>query len=373
MMLPTLAQPSKASPLGPKSVLVSEAVEPHSSPLGKTNRVFVSNDTLNVVRTEAQRLVQLGFANANRGMIQSARENFLQALRVMAQAKDAVRGERGHRQSLSEGMRAMKEAEDFQTIFGNAELGLDLENITETHQTPVLDGIDLLDVSPIAAYERYLEYAVGKLGEAVEGEPAGSMALYGLAKIETHLAEKQPEDGLVRKDRAVTYFQSALASHPQNHLAANEAGVLLVRQGRLDQAEAMLQRTVKLSPSSLSFHNLAVLQQKKGKMQLAQQNETHARRLAMQANRPIAPRRAGVTWVAPQAFARGVFPPANAAPQQGQPMPPQRVMVAHRTPAAQQPYRAGQNVQRGNVPGQRTNNGVNHSAWRTQKAPVRRW
>ena len=145
----------------------------------------------------------------------------------------------------------------------------------------------------------YHAYAEREFTRAVAGEQAGSMALHGLGKIYARLAERSDDDmHLTRK--AMTMYSAALAVRPDNHLAANELGVLLCRNGRPSDAARMFERTIDLAANATAYHNLAVAQRKLGMVAHAAANEQESQRLAAweRATGAVS-RRAGVAWVSP--------------------------------------------------------------------------
>jgi tetratricopeptide (TPR) repeat protein len=177
------------------------------------------------------------------------------------------------------------------------------------------------NILPHEAVVLYHHFAQEQLAKAVSGEQAGSMALYGLGRIDAQLAERKDDD--VRFVRgAMTMYAAALAACPHNHLAANELGVLECRTGRPAEAVRLFQRTIDFAPSATAYHNLAAAQQKLGLHAEAQANEQESQRLAAwERAQGALSRRAGVEWVAPEEMAR-IAPPAGLTP------PPTRAATA---------------------------------------------
>jgi hypothetical protein len=204
--------------------------------------------------------------------------------------------------SLNEGLRALDEANDFMPVSGA--LSFELDAIAATHQTPMLQVNNSRYTLPHEAVALYHRFAQQKLGAAVEGEQAGSMALHGLGKIHARWAETE-ENKLVAMRHSMTMYRAALVAHPRNHLAANELGVLLARSGRYDQAAAPLEWAAQLAGTATIYRNLAVVQQNRGELALAAEAKAQADRLAMlERTSGEVSRRHGVQWVAPQDFAR---------------------------------------------------------------------
>lgn len=259
-------------------------------------------DGLLLHATQARHHVQQGFGAANRGMLYAARQEFLQALRIIAEAKDARSGRRVHMDALSAGLTAVEEAEDIRQV-SNSVAQTNLSMWVATHQTPVLKGQDVSATLPLAIIDRYHQYAQHELGAAVAGDPTGSMALYGLARIYEHLGTENGADRVARARQSAALHEAALLAHPENHLAAHELGVVLTKLGLFERAVAMLTRSVQLHPSSTAYRNLAVASRRFGRHQQAATAERYAAQMAEQ-ERIAGASPSRVTWLDPEAFSR---------------------------------------------------------------------
>jgi tetratricopeptide (TPR) repeat protein len=251
--------------------------------------------------------VRRGYALAQRGALYAAQTEFVQVLRRVAQAKDAAHSGEEHSRALAAGLRALDEAEDF------APRGLQLEGdvnvwaVASSHRTPLLQQ-QANDVSLHQAASLYHAFAERQLAYAAGGEQVGSMALHGLGKINARLAELSDHD-VQHLRKATVMFSAALAARPDNHLAANELGVLLCRNGRPAEAARLFERTIDVAPSATAYHNLAVAQRKLGMHGRAVANEQESQRLAAwERTIGAVSRRAGVAWVAPADMARVAQP-----------------------------------------------------------------
>jgi tetratricopeptide (TPR) repeat protein len=257
--------------------------------------------------------VKRGYVLAQRGAVYAARTEFVQVLRRVAQAKDMAANCDEHSQALAAGLRALDEAEDFVPAGVQLEAELDVRATASSHRTPVIaESTDKL--LPHVAVKLYHDYAREQLAKAVAGEQAGSMALYGLGRIDAQLAERKDDDVRFVRD-AMTMYAAALAACPNNHLAANELGVLECRTGRPAEAARLFERTIDVAPTATAYHNLAVAQQKLGQHGNAQANEQESQRLAaLERAGGEFSRRAGVRWVAPEEMARVAQPGALTPP-----------------------------------------------------------
>lgn len=260
--------------------------------------------------------VQCAYGLAKNGAAFAAQTEFIQVLRRIAQAKDAAAGTDLHSRSLAAGLRALDEADDFMPQGAELEAEVNVKVIASAHRTPVLTQIDAS--TPLRSDEvvaLYHHFARLELGRAVAGEQAGSMALYGLGKVQNRLA--QEAQGELRHERkALTMFQAALDAGPSNHFAANEIGVLLSRSGRHVDAAMLFRRAIDVAPSSISYHNLAVVERKLGYHEYASANEQYAQHLAARDRAAGANSLArNVHWVNPQDLTRVTSAEPNMPPQ----------------------------------------------------------
>ena len=218
----------------------------------------------------------------------------------MAKAKDASQMTDRHSRALAAGLRAMAEADDF--LAAGDETGTPAA-LALGHQTPMLHEPESKWVLRHEAIAMYHLYAQQKLADAVLGEQAGSMVLFGLGKTYAHLAERDDLPQAIRK--SLTMYRAAVGAHGQNHLAANEAGVLLARAGRYRQAAPLLELAAQLGNASATHRNLAFVHQKLGDTQLA---STHQQIATYLSQREIAQGKLsaerGIAWISPDQFNR---------------------------------------------------------------------
>ena len=247
--------------------------------------------------------VQRGYALAQRGALYAAQTEFVQVLRRVAQAKDAARNGEEHSRALAAGLRALDEAADFSPRGTQLEGEVNVWLVASSHRTPVL-AYQNESVSLHEAAALYHAYAERQLAVAVAGEQAGSVALHGLGKIHARLAELTDDD-VQRTRTATAMFSAALAARPDNHLAANELGVLLCKSGRPAEAARLFERAIDFAPGATAYHNLAVAQRKLGMHGQSAANERESQRLAaLERAAGAVSRRAGVRWMAPEDMGR---------------------------------------------------------------------
>ncbi len=265
--------------------------------------------------TQGQQRVRHAFALANRGMLYAAEKEFLAAISAVAEAKDVASVTGRFTRLVDEGLTCLREAEDFQPPSAEASRKIDVEAIARFHRCDAVrrrraeTGEPL--TSPLAAVAAYYREAQNLLGQAMAGDPSGSMALYGLAKFHASLAELSVESRTLETRKAMTLFQAALLAHPHNHLAAHELGVHFARQRRYELAEQYLTRSMQVRPTSVACRNLSIVQRQRGDHVRAAKTGRYAEQLAgLNAQQQLSGQLRGgpVQWMSPQAFAASAGP-----------------------------------------------------------------
>ena len=246
-----------------------------------------------------------GFELAGRKAYYSARSEFVQALRAIAQALDAQSGTVAHAAALMHGLEALEESDDFVATGSILETHIDVAADIDAHRTPILRGAELRGVSPLVALQQYYTYAQEQLGVSVGHELAGSMALHGLGKVHAALAT-QDSPGTSGEAKAIVLERAALLAYPGNFMAANDLGVLLARVGRYAEAREALMQSLSVAEHPETWKNLAVVHQALGENQLAQLAR-HEAGLAATARgaqaKAESPAAGMVNWLPPSQFA----------------------------------------------------------------------
>jgi tetratricopeptide (TPR) repeat protein len=279
------------------------------------------------VSEQAAAMSRRAYGMAQKGMLFSAKQELVQALQLVAQARDVQAGATIHSQALATGLTALKEAEDFSPSSSRGGL-IDVASVARGHRTTILkSGTDL---PPVVAQQQYFAYAQQQLALASGNEPGASHALYSLGKIHSAMSAEGSAAQSLDGPRAMVFYQSALAVDSRNYLAANELGVLLARYGQLQEARQALVHSVSTRPHAQGWQNLAVVHRRLGETELARLAENERELIA---KNPAAAPRAGadqiIEWVDPQIFA------ARGTHQQDWPAP----AAAAATPTSSPPRR----------------------------------
>ncbi|MEM9351540.1 MAG: tetratricopeptide repeat protein [Planctomycetota bacterium] len=329
---PTRNRPQPAGPsllpLGPSLVeeqpagrptVRSEASAESSEPSAESRTPRLSEYTATLLPTGsrvqqlAEASVQRGYAFAKRGAYFTAEREFIEALKLVTRQKDLQSSRSSRSEALSAGLRALDEAEDFFPGGMQVQAELDLASIRASHLTKLDEPLED-QTQAQHVLDLYLRYAQVQLGAAVSGEPAGSMALHALGKLQSQLGRVEPARNPIAAERAAALQQAALLARSDNYLAAHELGLLLAEAGRLQRAEALLAGVAADQPNAVVLRNLAAVQRKRGQHLLAQQSLAQAEALA-RAGRGGG---AGVQTVSPRQFAQtSARSQAASTPQAG--------------------------------------------------------
>ena len=291
---------------------MAEAVAEAESLLADASPTATGSPTGAMVTERAQAKIRRGYALAHRGANYAARSEFVEVLRMIAEAKDQKHGARRRTVALANGLRALDEATDFAPRGAEFDVNVSMAVIVSSHRTTVAKTPAAEQFMPQQLADLYFRYAQLQLAGAVAGEPAGSMALHALGKLYSQLARTEAEANPQADRRAFALQQAALLARDDNHLAAHELGVLLAETGHYIESEHLLNQVAAREPHPVVFRNLARVQRKLGHEQLADASDRHARTMA--AGSPT--NNNGIIWVPPAALAQtgDAMPPG--APQQ---------------------------------------------------------
>lgn len=243
------------------------------SPVGAKPKIPVS------VAERIQTVVDHGFSLGERGAYYSAREDFLEAIRLVAQSLDAEGGGQIHTQALARGMRALTEAEDFQIAGERLDADFNAVDLSRGHKTSVLQGSDTHQMAPMEAMQHYYAYAEDQLAIAGGEEAVASRAWYALAKLQPFLANGESAS-MAPAPRALVLHRVALRVNSHNYLAQNELGVLLARYGRYQDACRILEQATQDHPLPATWQNLAVVYHELGYAERSEHAVQQAQQLA---------------------------------------------------------------------------------------------
>jgi hypothetical protein len=276
---------------------------PHS-PFGSVMAASEPDRQLAAVEGRASAMVAHAFSLAERGAMFTARTELLQALRMIVVALDAAEQTNVHEESLTAALRALEEGADFQPHGAHLTAAPDLEKLVVAHRTPVLKNADLQQVTTLQAIQLYYTFAQERLAAAAGHRPAASLTLYGLGKLHMALAAQTPAAATLEGPKAMVFHQAAMLVDPQNHLAANELGVLLTRYGQWEDAKRVLLHSLAVCAMPQTWHNLAAIHEHLGETELAGQARFELKQWAQKDPQSYASLHGPqVRWLTPEEFA----------------------------------------------------------------------
>jgi len=219
---------------------------------------------------------------ARKGATASARSEFLNALTVIAQSRDLREGGKNHVTALNQAVLALTEAEDFFAKPGKSNLDADVSTVAAGHLSRILDPTMAKQFTRPEALNVYQDFARRNLQEACGRNWLASETFYALGRLHNLLGLADPAQQPSELCKSLTFHQAALTADGNNFASANELGVLLARQGQLEDAKRLLIQSVTLSPRRETWTNLATVHQRLGESHLAQLAAAEAKTLAEQ-------------------------------------------------------------------------------------------
>ena len=212
--------------------------------------------------------IEYGKSLARRGSAYAARDEFIQALRLLAIAKDNQSQSRQFTAAFRQAMNTVREAEDFVTA--TDPIGREsLEFIIDSHKSSLLTSSEIKKVGAIGAMQRYLNHAYQLLSWSAGKNPAAAEALFSLGKLNSELS-KQSQGNNLSIAKSILFHRSALACNPNHYHCANELGALMAKTGQLREARELFKQSLRVKQHPITWKNLAAVHAKLGEHHLAQ-------------------------------------------------------------------------------------------------------
>lgn len=205
----------------------------------------------------------------------SAREEAEQGMLFLVRVLDQLDNRYHSEPAWLAAQQAMQEAEDFS---GSQRLASDrslLQRIVNSHQTPVLHQAELSQLAPMTAAQHYRLYALQSLIEASQNHPWASELFYAIGRTYQAQADLGGQHADSLRWRATTFYRAAHAVDPNNSLASNQLGFVMLQMDRPIDAQRALVAAVNAGGSAASWQNLVEASRRLGDgrtMQWATQN-----------------------------------------------------------------------------------------------------
>lgn len=193
----------------------------------------------------------------NRKAYFSAREDAEAAMLYLMRVLDLMSNSYRSEPAWHAASKAMTEAEDFSTTQRLTSDSDFLRRVILSHETPVLKDAEAATLAPLAAAQHYRQYAEEKLVEAAQGHPWASEVAYALGRCyqaQADLADVGSQQNL--RWRAIILYRGARGIAPNNALATNQLGFVLLQMDRPADAREALVASINVSPSLTAYENL---------------------------------------------------------------------------------------------------------------------
>ena len=265
-----------------------------------------------------------GKALATRGAYFAAKEEFINALMMIAESNDRVFSNRAYTSSLTSGLTALKESEDFATTPQRRDHSRNLKLVLASHETKVIDPNHVDGLSFSKASEIYCQFAQVQIEQAIGQSDAGSSALFYLSRLLSAAPEIRGAPAVSGDNVKRATLLASLTANPSNFEAANELGVLFYSEAWYKPAAHWFTSAVRTSGGNkLFWQNLAQSHARIAETTQVVQEKAEHMRLAQLASQQIgsAPELNGSSvslagWVSPEQFQANSAIPATSFQQQ---------------------------------------------------------
>lgn len=210
-----------------------------------------------VVEQRAKEHIEYGKSLARRGAVFAAKQEFIQALRLIADWHDMKSGTRTYTSKLAMAMQALTESDDFVSVDSEQQLQMDVRAILESHTSKLIHPDDAAEMSPIHAMQTYYAFATDQMSQAVGKSPVASEALFSLGKMLTTAARFDISGKPMDRTKAMVMHHVALSADENNYMSSNELGVLMAGNGRWRQAAELFGESLKRRQTPTTWQNLA--------------------------------------------------------------------------------------------------------------------
>ncbi len=252
--------------LAPIGGMISGPGSADLPPMGSRDLISDDNQSASVraVARQAAQITSDGLKLATKGAAYASRARFIQALELIADARDATDQTQFHSRALTAGLTALKEADDFSRPDRAGAATVDPVAGARAHVTPLLKDAPGDTVTRLQALQLYYSYATSQLAAAVGGVPEASTALYYLARLQPFLGRGAERTAVLAEPKALAIQQAAVLVDSDNFRAANDLGVLLARCGQFEQARRAFLYSASIERRPEVFENLAVVYKRVG-------------------------------------------------------------------------------------------------------------
>jgi tetratricopeptide (TPR) repeat protein len=263
-----------------REIEMSPVTAPMTSFRPKQQPVLQRQRANPLAESRAREHIQYGESLARRRAFFAAREEFIRALLLISNSYSSNANSGSYPERFAQALIAIDEAGDFATLGNQPNSGLLLQQKILSHKSNLLTREDIETTTPQKAIGIYIRFSQAQIEQAIGHSAAGSEALHALGKLESLAPEANAELDITRQARALVFLRAGINVDPSNSVCVNDLGVLLFKMGRLHEAETALKDSIRLSPSQLSWNNLASIYSHLAAAEDSQQQRNHLLSLA---------------------------------------------------------------------------------------------
>ena len=213
--------------------------------------------------------IEYGKSLSRRGASYAARQEFLFALGMIAQAIDAQTGGNDYTSALNNAVVAVREAADFYPDNSESRIGMNVARVLETHDTKIVSVREAQNMSRGQVVQRYLAYAENQFATAGGQHVVSAEAYFCLGKLHYLLSQHSPNPDQLDFVKAILFHRASLANDANNYRSASELGVLLARNGELGEAKRLIKESLIIKQTPQAWKNLAKVHERLGEREFA--------------------------------------------------------------------------------------------------------
>ena len=242
--------------------------------------------------------IEYGKSLARRGAAFGAKQEFISALKLVAQTMDQLRGGNAHADAFFEAIQALRESEDFYKAQAEMHRKVDVVAIAKSHKSKVADPQYMTGLNPMQAMQMYYDFIQDRLVACSGNLVVTGEALYSLGKLHQVNAKDPIRGSQLDNAKSIVFYKAAVNCDPRSYKSANELGVYLAKAGQYEEAKRLFVQSLQVHQISKVWENLARVHQHLGEGNLA--------RLASDEYRRMLEGPAGdqIIWVKPEQFAK---------------------------------------------------------------------
>lgn len=205
------------------------------------------------VEAKAMQRVGYGKSLARRGAFFAAKEEFLNAMYIVAESYDRRSRASHYSMRLKAALRALDEVKDFGRVNRSDDSRQLLQFVLAGHNSKLIAPDQAGSYTPEQLVDLYCKHATSHFEQALGKSPAASESLFAYGRL--LISESDQES--ISAQVSWSVFWAAFATNPLNDENTNEIGVRLLNMGQLSKAKDMFLRAAQSSNSTVYWNNLA--------------------------------------------------------------------------------------------------------------------